>query len=61
MEALTNSKTGNLPFSGMALDEIAEQQLTQEQDTEDCIASGEHFKMILSENGYDVCFNCGGK
>lgn len=27
----------------------------------DCIAEGEHFRMTVSDGGYDVCFNCGAK
>jgi hypothetical protein len=27
----------------------------------DCIAEGEHFRMTISDGGYDVCFNCGAR
>ena len=27
----------------------------------DCIEEGEHFRMTVSDGGYDVCFNCGAK
>lgn len=26
-----------------------------------CKDEGEHFRRIVSENGYDVCHNCGAK
>jgi len=27
----------------------------------ECVAEGEHNKRIVSDGGYDVCFNCGAK
>lgn len=30
-------------------------------ETADCVAIGEHFKRIVSVQGQDLCFNCGGK
>lgn len=46
--------------NGMTIDEIADMQLFEE-GIQECIKIGEHFKRILPKNGYDVCFNCGGK
>lgn len=28
---------------------------------QECKDSGEHFRRIVSEGGYDVCHNCGAK
>lgn len=28
---------------------------------QECIDSGEHFRIITSDGGYDICFNCGVK
>lgn len=33
----------------------------QKQATDECISIGEHFKSVISDGGYDVCFNCGGR
>lgn len=27
----------------------------------ECMGTDEHRKRVISEGGYDVCFNCGGK
>lgn len=48
----------------MLIEDIAfNERVTSMQDqlTKECIEIDQHFKQILSENGYDVCFNCGGK
>lgn len=53
-----------LGTSGMTLDEIADQQLVEqeiEQAKQECQEIGEHFKRVIPSGGYDVCFNCGGK
>lgn len=34
---------------------------TPVDEVQECKDSGEHFKRVLPENGYDVCFNCGAK
>lgn len=29
------------------------------QAVAECVSAGEHFRMITSDGGYDVCANCG--
>lgn len=40
---------------------MKEQELEkwQEQSRKECVEIGEHFLRTISENGDDVCFNCG--
>lgn len=47
----------NLLKLNPTIEEVA--QYVEDMQLE-CAESGEHFKLIFSENGNDVCLNCGG-
>lgn len=33
----------------------------RQQAVKECVEAGQHFRGVISQGGYDVCFNCGGK